>query len=489
MAISLQSKLRFRARNRAKSKSKLSQLSRRREAYASSPIALNTRLPLWRKLYDYQRPGVKLALEHEGCCLFLEQRVGKTFVTLAVIEQLVSEYGTKFAGIVVVPKANKMTTWFKQMHEHLGVNVCLNWEAFKKARLKPRILLIHFEQLKANIARWPGWTFACFDESQRLAKRSGVASRRARMLRTADRRMILSGTPMDAEPMEMWAQFRFAIPHLFGEDWGSFVEEFGETYGWMGTKYRIREDKIDEFHELVSPFCLRVEKKDLGHDGPIVHPIYFDLGSKEQEIYDELEEEMIADLSPKRRVTAGLTVTQVAKLQQITSGFVIDDDGEIAEIGATKLRKCRMLLRQLRLPIVVFCRYRRDIDIVVESAKDFFDSSRIGQIRGGPKFAKQRDQTQNDFQAGKLDLCVAQIKAGGVGIDLFRGKRGIIMSCTFSWRDYDQAKARMDLIGDDQVELFHLVARNTVDEDIYLALQNKKSVTETSLNRLKRRGP
>ena len=229
---------------------------------------------------------------------------------------------------------------------------------------------------------------------------------------------------------------------------------------------------------------MRIEKKDLGHTPPTIHMIRCQMLGRQRRIYERLESEMWAELTPKQRVTTGLKITQMAKLQQISSGWVIDDDDEITDLGRAKLRKVRSLLRKLDGPTVIFCRYKYDIAQMVEAAHEFTD--KVGIIYGKVKQVV-REKIQADFQAGKIDVLICQIKTGGVGLDLYKGRYGIIYSSTFSFIDFDQAIARLDIIGQtDVVEIFFLIVDNTIDEDIATALTSKRSISDITLSRLKK---
>lgn len=427
---------------------------------------------------------MKFVLERSGSCLFLEQRVGKTYVVLGVVEQLITP---SFAALIVVPKTNKNTTWTKQLGANLPqVNVADEWGAFKKLPF-PKVFVCHYEGLPEKMRPLVNfkWSLVVYDESQRLKARNSLASRRSRMLRFAERRVILSGTPLDKTPLDLWAQMRFAAPWVFGDNWGEFVTEYCQTYGYMGTKVKLTKDGHERFMKKLEPHCIRVTKEDLGHVPPIIHHVGFELLGAQGRLYREIEDQMWAELPFQRRVTTGLRITQMAKLQQITSGFVIDDDGEITIVGRAKLRKLRAVLLRLDAPIVIFCKYKVDIAQVVELCHELFP--RVGIIYSKVK-QRERDEIQRQFQAGELDALVCQIKTGGVGLDLYRGRYGVVYSSTFSFIDFEQAVARLDLIGQpDPVEIFLLNANRSIDEDIAAAITSKRSVSETTLNRLKRR--
>jgi SWI/SNF-related matrix-associated actin-dependent regulator 1 of chromatin subfamily A len=81
-----------------------------------------------------------------------------------------------------------------------------------------------------------------------------------------------------------------------------------------------------------------------------------------------------------------------------------------------------------------------------------------------------------------------QYKSGGVGIDLTRAHYCVLFSPTYSLGDYDQSLARLDRPGQvSHVQFYHLVAKDTVDEVVYDALDKKRSVVESVLEALRTR--
>jgi SNF2 family DNA or RNA helicase len=92
------------------------------------------------------------------------------------------------------------------------------------------------------------------------------------------------------------------------------------------------------------------------------------------------------------------------------------------------------------------------------------------------------------FQRGETDVLLAQIKTGGVGIDLFKSCIGIMHSMSYSSIDFDQAIKRLHRRGQTHpVKIFLPYVVDSVDEDIYDAVVLKRKVGELVLDRLKRR--
>lgn len=495
---------------RAKSKTRTSGKSAGRAVALRSSPPQNKRsitsLRLYRKLDDYQKDAVDFAMEVKTAAMIFEQGTGKTWIALGVVEAALHE---DFCGLIVVPLANLESTWLATINSQLPqVTVCRSLDELATTT-GPRILLIHYEALPPliNRVRKAWWDLIAYDESQRLKARASLASRTAAKLRDrAEYKLILTGTPLDHQTHEFWAQYRFLAPHLLGVRWKDFEDEFMEPVDIDLSKYRpgsmqwrrmmkakqIREarrpfdmTKLPRFLELVGPVTMSVRSEDvLDLPGLTIERVPVKLSGEQSLIYEELEEDLITRLSQDSTVTASLRVTQIVKLRQVCGGYLIDDDGETYEVGRAKMRKLIPLVRSHDKPIVIFCCYSEEVIAIAEEMGRLVQ--RVATLTGKTK-KKERPELIRQFQAGEIDVLVCQIKTGGVGVDLYRSAVAIVYSMPHSYIDFSQAIKRIHRRGQtNDCRVFLLVVGNTVDEDCYLAIQRKQKVTDVVLSRLRR---
>lgn len=455
-------------------------------------------MTVWDQLYDFQRPVVEFAASRPGAALFPEQGCGKTYITAGLVERLI--VARRFVGLCVVPLANVETTWARTLAKVAELNVCRTWDDFKKTA-EPKLLLLHYEAFRGNLVKRivkRHWTLVAFDESQRLKARGSDASRAAARFRDVDHRVILSGTPVEQSPQDLWAQFRFALPDVLGTTWSTFKDRWLRETGFMGYKLEFREHLLPRFLKLIRPHMYRVTKSQVLDLPPLTYKRWtVEMLGDQARVYREVTDDLIADVGD-RTVTCGMAITQLIRQQQIVGGFVrVDptaDELELAaleerrprapvvRLGGAKIRCLKRILRRVELPAVVFCKYKWEVDAVARACAHL----RVGLVTG--KSRRTRVATIDAFQAGELDVLVCQIRAGGVGIDLFRACEVVFYSYTFSSIDFDQAVCRVHRNGQTRAVRVHLIqAANTVDEDIWSALIAKKSVVEAILDRSPRR--
>lgn len=440
---------------------------------------------MWKQLKPKQQQAVLKFMSQRRLCLFFEQRTGKTYVTLGIIDQLEPD-----DVLLVVPLTNKETTWSTKLEEFLPqYTICRTWPEFKAAKGQ-RIFLIHYDALR-SVIRYVckrQWGLVVFDESQRLKARASAASRAANRLRTQANKLLLSGTPMDGKEIDIWAQMRFVNEDVLGLKWASFVRRYCKKTGYKGYKIKFRDNLRGKFLAALEPWCIRVTKEDVGIVRARQHIIPVHMFGAQLRSYREMEREGVTRINGARSM-APMTMTKLIRCHQIASGFIATDDGEIHHVGRAKERKLRQLISPNKFPIVVFCKYREEMKIIEAVLREFSNSGAIlsGAVKDR-KIKKPRTEMIQALQRGDLDWLICQIRTGGVGTDLYTARQAIVYSMAYSFIDHDQMISRLESYDQDGVaEFFLLVCRNTVDEDIVEAISSKRVVTEVVMDRLRRR--
>jgi SNF2 family DNA or RNA helicase len=440
---------------------------------------------LWKQLDTLQREAVRRFFTHGKLALFSEQRTGKTYITCGIIDQLEPE-----DVLLIVPLTNLESTWSTKLAELCpDYAICRTWEAFKATSGK-RILLANYEALRNFISKAQKrcWGLVIFDESQRIKARGSQASRAARRLRFNPIKLILSGTPIDKSPIDVWAQLRFIEPSLLSDEWQIFVKKWCRKTGYMGYKVKFRDILLPKFLALIRPYALRITKEDMGIERSRQHLVYVPLLGDQLRIYREMRRHSVTRVNGQRSM-ADMTMTRIIRCHQIASGFLRLDNDELVPVGQAKQRRLRAIVKNRDFPIVVFCKYREERNIIESVLLEF---SQYGAFIDGSvkdtKTKKHRTETIRAFQRGEYDWLICQIRTGGVGVDLFTARTGIVYSMPHSWIDFDQMTSRLEAMQQDGVaDFFLLLCRDTVDEDIWEAICSKRQLTKVVMRNWKMR--
>ena len=178
-------------------------------------------------------------------------------------------------------------------------------------------------------------------------------------------------------------------------------------------------------------------------------------------------------------VTAANALVRLLKFQQITSGFITDDEGGLTDLHKEKRGILEDIIDGVSgEPVVVFCRFRRDLETVREVAER---GNRVyGEVSG----------SGNVLEGGKIpggiDVLGVQIQAGGIGVNLNAARLCVFFSLGFSLAEFEQAVARLHRGGQkNPVTVYHLICRDSVDEHVYEAIAAKKKVVDAIMDYVK----
>jgi len=144
------------------------------------------------------------------------------------------------------------------------------------------------------------------------------------------------------------------------------------------------------------------------------------LGGEARRTYRSLKRNLMAELDAGE-VTAANALVKLLRLQQITGGFIRTDDGQDVQIDSAKMNLLRDVLEDIAPdePVVVFCRFHKDLEAVNRVADE--TGRRSLELSGRMDELKQ-------WQAGEAPVLAVQIDSGGVGVDLTRARYSIYYS-------------------------------------------------------------
>lgn len=339
----------------------------------------------------------------------------------------------------------------------------VNYESAWRGRLA-QVILSH------------AWDTVILDESHRIKSPTGKASKFAAALGTkAKRRLCLTGTPMPHSPLDLYAQFRFLDAAIEGT---SFVR-FREKYSVSDPKFPSRVmswKNQSQLNSKLGHWSMVCRTEDVVDLPPVTHQeITVELSPKTRRIYSDMAKHAVAEISKGQEVSATNILVQLLRLQEITGGQL---DGKV--IGHEKRDALIDICQDIpeNKPVVVFCRFRHDLEMVREAAAKL--GRTYGEISG-----VQKDLTEHATMPEGITMMGVQQQSGGVGIDLTRASVGIWYSLGYSLGDYEQANARISRPGQkEHVTMLHLVAERTVDARIYDAIRKRKDLVESVLTGL-----
>jgi SNF2 family DNA or RNA helicase len=347
--------------------------------------------------------------------------------------------------------------------------VVLNYEA---ARVEPM----------ASVLASASWNLIILDEAHRCKAPGSLISRYCSKLgRQIPLRLALTGTPLPHSPLDAYGLYRFLDPGIFGNSYAKFRDRYAITVGEQNIVVGYKN--LDEMHDKMSRLMMRVTKEECLDLPELVHErLTCRLSKKAERIYLDLESDLYAQIDTGE-VTAANALVKLLRLQQLTSGHIKDDNGVMSTVDSAKETLLHDLLTDLgNEPIVVFTRFRHDLDTVKSLAFRFGHDRNRGPLHGYAELSGRKNELKA-WQDGKANIIGIQLQAGGVGIDLTRSRYAVYFSVGFSLADYLQSVARLHRPGQEhKVTCYHLVASGTVDEHVYDALSKRQEIVESVLD-------
>jgi SNF2 family DNA or RNA helicase len=451
------------------------------------------------KLYSFQRKAVKFAIKQGSVALFMEQGTGKTITVLAIAARLWRRNLVRNV-LIVAPKA-VLIGWERQARQHLNIPVRIyvgkDGAAVAKREIAEEytgitILVVNYELLwrRPWIQEFYHWSIVVADESHRIKKHDAKQSLACASIK-AEYYFALTGTPTDGDELHLWSQFRFVNSALLGKNYKNFCEEYcwKQTFGegampWQ-FKWVLNKKKRRRMLKILKPHTFRISKNQALDLPPTLdQAIYFKLTGKALTAYQEMEVAYYTEFEDQDATTE-LTITNMLRLQQLTGGHLVLDEGGTVRLEQDKLIALLDFLEDIpkKKKIVIFVKFTDEINILKEAMEKTHRSVDVLDGR-----TKDQGKTWTDFQDKENPRVIICQVQKGIGIELFRSNLAIFYSNSFSWIDYDQNLKRLDRHGQlKKITYIHMLSDNTIDEDIYNSLKRKGSSAEEILNHMESR--
>uniref|UniRef100_A0A803KZC0 ATP-dependent helicase BRM n=1 Tax=Chenopodium quinoa TaxID=63459 RepID=A0A803KZC0_CHEQI len=261
-------------------------------------------------LRDYQLVGLQwmLSLYNNKLNGILadEMGLGKTVQVMALIAYLMEFKGNYGPHLIIVPNA-VLVNWKSELHTWLPSVSCIYYVGAKDQRaklfsqevcaMKFNVLVTTYEFIMYDRSKLSkiDWKYIVIDEAQRMKDRESVLARDLDRYR-CQRRLLLTGTPLQNDLKELWSLLNLLLPEVFDNrkafhDWFSqpFQKE-GPTHNaeddWLETEKKVII--IHRLHQILEPFMLRRRVEDV--EGSLPAKVSFVLKCKmsaiQSSIYD-----------------------------------------------------------------------------------------------------------------------------------------------------------------------------------------------------------
>ncbi len=300
-----------------------------------------------------------------------------------------------------------------------------------------------------------------------------------RLAAKASYRLLLTGTVITNKALDVFSQYKFADPNVFGGSFYTFRNRYFDMTGYGGYTPVLKRSMEPELMEKIHGIAYRATKDeclDLPEKTDISRMVELEPGAAR--LYRDLVRDSYAELA-KSQVIATNVLTRLLRLSQLTGGFLGGDTGLVEQVSQAKLDVLMDIVDSAIAEgrkLVIMCRFVPEIEAV--TAQLTKQGIGFSCIRGG---VLDRDGEVERFQKDRSCMVfVGQIATAGLGITLTAASTMVFYSLDYSMSNYEQAKARIHRVGQtNHCTYIHLLAQGTVDEKILKALHDKADLART----------
>jgi len=297
-------------------------------------------------------------------------------------------------------------------------------------------------------------------------------------------KLMLSGTPVTQGPHDLFAPFLFLDNgKTFGYNYDNFIQEYFWRSGYrMELRYGALEKISDLVYQKGTRFrkneCLDIPAKSYDHRIITLTPYM-------REKYNEMVRWAITQIEAQQEtsgaVKAPIVLTQLLRLSQITSGFVVDETGKIVDFeDQPKIEALKELIEEMDLEtqkFIVWARFQHDVEKIFR----LIYSMDIGVVElYGNTRPEIRVKNIKAFQTDPtVKALVGTAATGGFGIDLVEATTIVYYSNSYSLEQRLQSEDRSHRAGQNKkVTYIDLLAEKTIDVSIYKILRAKKKIAD-----------
>ncbi|KAM7467771.1 hypothetical protein LguiB_015333 [Lonicera macranthoides] len=270
-----------------------------------STTKVRTKYPFLLKfsLREYQHIGldwlVTMYEKRLNGILADEMGLGKTIMTIALLAHLACEKGIWGPHLIVVP-TSVMLNWETEFLKWCPAFKILTYFGSAKERkikrqgwLKPNSFHVCITTYRlviqdSKVFKRKKWKYLILDEAHLI--KNWKSQRWQTLLNfNTKRRILLTGTPLQNDLMELWSLMHFLMPHIF-QSHQEFKDWFSNPIsGMVDGQEKVNKEVIDRLHNVLRPFILRRLKRDVEKQLPmkVEHVICCRLSRRQRNLYED----------------------------------------------------------------------------------------------------------------------------------------------------------------------------------------------------------
>ncbi|HYG03545.1 MAG TPA: DEAD/DEAH box helicase [Chryseosolibacter sp.] len=441
-------------------------------------------------LRPYQQSGLNWlqALDDLGFggCLADDMGLGKTLQTISFLQFLKEKY--RGSTQLVVCPTSLIFNWENELQKF-----CPTLKYYTHYGLQREFNKTHFEEYDVVLTTYGVvrndleelneflWQYIILDESQAIKNPDARVTKAVQQLRSVSR-VILSGTPVQNNTSDLFAQFNFLNPGLLGTR-EFFNREFATPIDKLGSK-----EKTQQLRKLIHPFTLRRTKEQVAKDLPdkTVTVLWCTMEPEQRKLYNQYRDgyrkKLLKKIDEEGITKSGLDVLEgLLRLRQICDHPAMVDKTSTEPMSSVKVEE---LIREVtenagNHKLLIFSQFTEMLQLI----KVQFEEANISYcyLDGSTSLPKRKEEVEKFQGDESIKAFLISLKAGGVGLNLTVADYVYIVDPWWNPAAEQQAIDRAHRIGQKRkVFAYKMICKDSVEEKI-LQLQQKKKMLADDL--------
>jgi SNF2 family DNA or RNA helicase len=346
------------------------------------------------------------------------------------------------------------------------------------------LILTSYDLIKRDIEFYDNYDFKyCILDEAQYIKNSTTQNAKAVKLLKSQVCFALTGTPIENSLADLWSIFDFIMPgYLYS------YKEFRDKY-----EIPIVKDEdvsmLQRLNKQISPFILRRLKKDVLKELPdkIETLTFAQMEETQRKLYEaellKLNNEFKNEIKEKGYEKSQIKIlSMLTRLRQICCDPTLCYDNY--DGGSAKLDLCMEIIKnsiENNHKILIFSQFTSMLRIIEKEL--IFNNIAYYMLTGATKSMERLDLA-NRFNIDSTQVFLISLKAGGTGLNLTGADVVIHFDPWWNISAQNQATDRTHRIGqNNKVQVFKLIAKNTIEEKIEKLQQNKKDLADTVIKK------
>ena len=460
-------------------------------------------------LMQHQQLGREIARWRDRFCFFYDTRTGKTPLSLSIIHDDIT-FNPTHKWLVICPLILIDNAWLEDANTffpYIKTISCHATTPKKRAEKLAQEANIYITNVE-SFARYKedfekmGFHGCIVDESSTMkSHKSKTSDAIVDFAQKMKRFYLLSGTPAPNGEWEYYMQLKAIDFYGVHQSYTQFKEYYfvNTSYNPQYEKLVVRPDRKDELLAFIKKYSLYVDKEDvLDTPGRAFHEVEFEMPDKLKEQYNEMKNDLSLELE-EANILAKSTAAKLNKLNQITSGFIMDtkaikenkfyDDSNLTEwylLDDYRFKKLQDILNSDTVrdeQVLIWANYRKEFEIIQSLLGE-----RCRCIYGGTTIADKNESIRL-FKSGEIQYLVANPASADKGLTLTNAHISVYFSLNYSYELFKQSMER--IYGDKRKQpkfchYYIMIAKGSIDRVIYSdVLQGKGDASYAILNHLK----